>query len=641
VASPEAGQAQAFEIPPAECVTTVLSCLAVDRRLGGVLFVGLPPGWLAPLGAWLCHAIGADPAGMVTLGSAESEDDLWCRPLGGTGAPAASGGSWLLPGPGRLAEPPHGPPVAIIPDLARASLAVTRAAVTLVGADAAVVDRHGQHVSWQPRTRWLAACSRADLGRLSGHLLDRFPVRVSTENLYAARWSPQKLRVALAEDGGANSSPLGLPSAGDNILRALGRVPHLGDDAARVVVRAVGTAAAPARRDLALGRLARAVAALEASDEVAPAHVRRAAALVGLAVPEEAVPSAGRLPDPDPLPPPQEPRGEDRPVPKGLPDEGVREDRPGGPVTITGDPEPAGTLRDLPVPPGLASAGLYLEDAPEALPEFGSLRQPWQRRGRQRSARGLIVGTEPTRELADLSITATVLEAARYQPLRRLPAAESGSPQEAGRRIVIYGADLHRYRRQAGPDATLALVLDHTCHRHWQWTADLAPYLGWAYTRRAAVTVVELGHAGAASDLRAEAYRAASVRDRRIIGSLSRPPGLASPLAYGLDLAIQHLRRQVRYGAAATEEAWLVVVSDGRGNVPLEASLREEAPWPVGTEGIRDALAVAAGARTLPRVRSVVIAPPGLAHYPQLPFDLAAALGGIVADVTYSPDSAA
>jgi magnesium chelatase subunit D len=607
---------------PAERITTVLSCMAVDRRIGGTLFVDLTPRWLPFLASWLGRAIDADPARIVALGSGESEDDLWWRPT----ALSRRDGAQMLHRPGRLAEPPHGPPVAMIPDLARASLAVTRAVVVLAGADTAVVDRYGEHARWEPQTRWLAACARADLGRISSHLLDRFPVRVDAAGLDATRWSPQELRAALSDDDLTGLPALGPPLHPDMIMAARRSLPSLDDRSAELIVKAVGTVAAPVRRDLALGRLARALAALDADDEVHDDHVHRAVALVRLAVPEE-IPPPEPSPTPVLVPQPDVNLIDDRDS-EATPGERVNDDRADGSMAATGDPEPVAAMQEVTASPRLAGTGLYAEDDPGSLPEFASLRQAWQWRSGQRAPRGLIVGTEPTRELADLSIMSTVLEAAKYQRIRR--AAVSG----LGRRMVIYGADLRRHRRQSGPNAIIGIVLDHTCRGDWQWAEALAPYLGWAYTRRAAVTVADLGHRDSVSDLRAEAYRASSVLDRRITASLSRPPGRASPLAHGLDLVIQHLRRQLRQGAATAEQAWLVVVSDGRGNVPLEGSLRGRLAGPVGTEGIRDARAVAKGVRSLIKVRPVVIAPPGLTHYPELPFDLADALGAIVADVT-------
>jgi magnesium chelatase subunit D len=626
MASSDAGRSRAVGIPPAERVTTVLTCMAIDRRIGGVIFIDLPPGWLIHLASWLCRAIDADPALTVTLGSAESEDDLWWRPATDLSASRADDGSQLLYYPGRLAEPPYGPPVVTIPDLARASLAVSRATVLIAGADTAVVERHGQRVRWEPRTRWLAACARADLSRLSSHLLDRFPVRIDVSDLHATRWNPEKLRAVLASDDLADLSPLSLPPRREDVAVVVQRaLPSLGEACAGLIVKTVGSAAGPARRDLALGRLARSLAALDAREEVRQAHVHHAAALIGLTVPEN-TPDAGREDSPDPAPPSDDGRVKDRD--SLVTDDGIaQKDRVGSPMMLTGEPEPVSALQDMTWPYALTGTTNYPEDTPGALPEFASLRQPWQWRGAGRAARGLIVGTEATREMADLSIMSTVLEAAKYQRIRR------GSSHAPRRGLVIYGADLRRHRRQGGPDTAVAIVLDHTCRRGWQWTDALTPYLSWAYTQRAAVTMVELGHRGSASDLRAEAYLAASVLDRRITVSLNRSPGRASPLAHGLDLVIQQLRRQLRYQALSVGQAWLVVVSDGRGNVPLEVSLRGQISGPVQAEGIRDALAAAAGVRSLSRVRSVVIPPPQLTHYPELPFDLAGALGGIVADL--------
>ena len=620
------------DVSPAERVTTLLSCVAVDRRIGGVIFVDLEPGLLSHLGRWLCDAIEADPSVAVTLGSTESDDDLWWRPAArqdGESALAsnpalAEGSAWLMSNAGLLADPPYGPPLALIPDLARASLAVTRAAVVLADTNAAVADRHGQHLSWEPRTRWLAACARADLARLSSHLLDRFPVRVDASGLTGSGWSLADFRAALGADDPPGASLLGLPPADASEVRAALRLtPRLGGDAADLVVRAVGTVEAPTRRDLALARIARALAALDASEEVRDGHVRRAAAVAGLTMPVESQP-----PEQPPVPQPDEDVIPDRDPGDALdnaPARDIADER----RTAAEDLEPVAALHDVPMPEAVTGTSLYPEDAAGSIPEFASLSGPSQWRARRRAPGGLIIGAEPTRELADLSVLATVLEAAKFQQVRH---AMSPEPQTG---LVICGADLRRHRRQSGPDTTVALVLDHTCRPGWQWAGALAPYLRWAYTRRAAITMVEFGHRrdDGTGELRAELYRAKSVLDRRITESLSRLPGRASPLADGLDLVIQDLRRQLRYGMAATEEAWLVVVSDGRGNVPLEASLRGRVSTPVGNEGVQDALAVAAGARSLSRVRRVVIAPPGLTHYQGLPFDLADALGGIVAEI--------
>jgi magnesium chelatase subunit D len=267
----------------------------------------------------------------------------------------------------------------------------------------------------------------------------------------------------------------------------------------------------------------------------------------------------------------------------------------------------------------------------DTLTEYAALRTPWQQRSRHRARRGAIVGTEPTRSLTDVALVATALEAAKFQPIRR--AATSADYNH----LLIRPSDLRRNRREPQPDTVMVLVLDHTCRQGWNWSDALAPYLRWAYTQRAALTLIELGHRDNADELRAERYRASSVLDDRVAGALDQARGRATPLAYALDLAVQELRRRLRYGQAGVEHAWLVVASDGRGNVPLDASLRRELAGPVGRDGTTDAIAAAAAVRSLPDVQAVVLAPPGLTHYAHLPFELAAAMGGIVAEPERSP----
>src|SRR5262249_1896386 len=152
--------------------------------------------------------------------------------------------------------------------------------------------------------------------------------------------------------------------------------------------------------------------------------------------------------------------------------------------------------------------------------------------------------------------------------------------------------------------------------------------------RRAELIVVEFGYLGCPHELRANVYRARSVLDSRVRESLGRAPGRATPLAHGLDLAIQDVRRQLRHREAAAENSWLVVVSDGRGSVRLQVSHRLRCDGAVGAEGVADAFAVARAARSLPPVHRIVLPPPHLTHYTALPFELADALGGIVAETT-------
>jgi magnesium chelatase subunit D len=396
----------------------------------------------------------------------------------------------------------------------------------------------------------------------------------------------------------------------------------------------IAGASAPARRDLALARTARALAFLDGSPQVLAGHVRRAADVLGLEaaghdeqpVPPPAIPP-GVLPDtPPPGPPPP------RPAPPGDPlTPGAGDDRTGtgspGLVTVRGS-SLAG-LADVTVPAGLLRPAVYPEDSPDSMPEYASLREPWPPSRRSRASRGPALGSEPTRGLADIDLVATVFEAVKFQAMP----GRGRAPGPAGRgELVIWGRDLRRHRRRRGPDTAVVLVLDHTCHRDWDWSGALAPYLRWAYVRRAVLTIVECGYAGAPDELRADVYRARSVLDRRVHASLARLPGRATPLAHALDLATGELRRQLRHADASAGHSWLVVASDCRGNIPLEASQRRRVAGPVSGEGVADALAAAAVIRSLPAIRRVVLAPPHLTHCAGLPFTVADAMGGIVAE---------
>jgi magnesium chelatase subunit D len=190
----------------------------------------------------------------------------------------------------------------------------------------------------------------------------------------------------------------------------------------------------------------------------------------------------------------------------------------------------------------------------------------------------------------------------------------------------------------------LVLVLDHTCRAQgWDWYEPLAPYLHWAYVARALVGVVEVGAADPGDgELRATAFRARSLLDPRMPAALERPPGRATPLAHGLILAARMLRHDTQHGSAPVGESTLVVVTDGRANVPLAASESGTLPLgSVGRSGVDDALAAARPIRAMRRVRSVLI-DPGLEIHGHLAAVLAEALGaqlvhGVEADAVADP----
>ncbi|MDT0343877.1 hypothetical protein [Streptomyces litchfieldiae] len=586
---------------PLARVLTVVGCVAAEPRLGGVLFFDLEPALLPLLGEVLAERLDPAPGPVVTLGSWTTAEDLWLR----TGL--TDGEFAVLPGV--LVEDAQGPPpVVVVPDLGHAGLVVTQAAVTLLDADAASAELFGHSLRWRPRARWLAAVSRAGARQLSPHLLDRFPARVNAAGAYEGLLA---LREESAPDDPAllrSVAPAPAPA------RRAGGLPRLGPEAAREVVSLM-PASGSRRRDLALARTARALAALDGPAEaVGVDHVRRAAALLGVrppAVPPAPAPAADvSEPPPAPEPPPQ-PAQPPGPSPAG----------PVRALPVT-EPGPAVPLETAPAPAGHDPRSPYPEDDPQALPRFGSLRAPRPSRHRTGLLRGHPAGLRPARELRDLALVPSLVEAAKFQRIRRPAAA---GPGRGG--LIVSPGDLRQYRRRPDSGRALLLVLDHSCRTGWDWAPALAPYLRWGYYSNAAVSVVEFGHRDAAAELAAERYRADSLLDPRILVSLNRAPGLASPLAHALDLAVNELRRMLRRGRASFDEVVLVVVTDGRGNVPLDASVRGETPANVSRQGVSDAQRVAAAVRTVPRARPVVISPDTEFH-PELAFDLAEAMGG-------------
>jgi magnesium chelatase subunit D len=183
----------------------------------------------------------------------------------------------------------------------------------------------------------------------------------------------------------------------------------------------------------------------------------------------------------------------------------------------------------------------------------------------------------------------------------------------------------------------LVLLLDHTCRHGWDWLPTLAPYLRQAYSDRSAVCLVEVGGDGAPSLYRAEHSMLRSLLDPSVVVALSRKPGGSTPLAHGLEVVGQALRHALQHGAATLTSAGVVVVTDGLGNVPLDASIKDELTGPVGGEGVADAIEAAHAIRAFDGVRVVVVQPPRVPH-PEILLRLVEAISNeralVVADGT-------
>ncbi|MFD1657839.1 magnesium chelatase [Streptomyces caeni] len=590
-----------------------LVCAAAEPALPGVLLFDLDPRLMDSVAQLFTRIVAGsgvlDRSGPeqvpLMLGAITRDEDLWVRPR----LRREPDGIVFRVEPGPLVGAdgrPGPPPVVVVPDLARLSVAGMRAAVQLLGADVAVVEHSGLRQVARPRARWLAACRSADAGRLSPHLLDRFAVRLQAA---ALRLPPADHLLATLPAGWRTAAAQGVPVARvtDEVLT---RVPEfLGPDAG-------------VRRELALARLARTLAALDGAPAALARHCDAAALLMGLTAADAPHPGDGDSGAADPSPFAQRPRPASRPVPRrgdGAPPGDRPRPEDGEPLLESEPPEGIGTGEGrAPVVP----ATPYPEDEAEVLRDFAPLRNPWQRRRGAASARGVAVGTRRARDLRDLAHVRTVREAAVHQRVR------------GNRRFTVSPVDLHSYVRAGTPERMLVLVLDHTCRPgDWDWQDALTPFLQWAYTGRAAAQVIEVGSAQARDELRAESFAVRSVLDPRVLAALYRPAGRATPLAHGIEQAAQALRRAFRQHGSALAEAWLVVVTDGRGNVPLRASHTGRLSAPVAAVGVEDTFEAAARIGAIDRTRlHVAVVDAAREPYGDLPFTLAETLGGSVVE---------
>ncbi|MFD7063879.1 magnesium chelatase [Streptomyces sp. NPDC059906] len=630
---------------PAHRLGLALVCAAADPALSGVLLLDLDPRLVDPVarlfGAVLAGAAEPERPPLV-LGASDRDEDLWTR----TRIRGGEHGITVRTEPGPLTEGDDAggaPPLVVVPDLARLSVAGMRAAVQLLGADVVTVERGGPRRTVRPRARWLAVCRSADVGRVSRHLLDRFAVRLSAAGLRLpgvrealVATGPEAGEAGEAGEGEAREASealfAGLPAAWRSAAEGGIRPLPVGDAAIGRARELLGPDAG-VRRELALLRLARTLAALDGRPSVSADDSDAAARLIGVAVPQSA---PGRpQSDPEPSGPAPEPTGPPGTLPERRAADGdgrlrTREGDRG--LLDTGPAEGIGTASGAAAAP--AEGSPYPEDEPAAAWDAVPLSGPRRRTTGPVSTRGTVIGTRRATDLRDIAHVRTVREAAVHQRARGTA------------RFTVSPVDLHSNVRAAAPERVLVLLLDHTCRGG---TGDgsrpevvLAPFLQWAYTSRAAVQVIEVGAADAADELRAGSFTARGVLDPRVPGALYRRAGRATPLAHGVELAAQALRRLLRRQGAGPAEAWLVVVTDGRGNVPLRASHTGRLAGPVAAAGVEDAVEAAARIGAMDRTRlHVAVVDPGREPYGDLPYVLADRLGAIVVDGRHAPGAEA
>ncbi|AUX39644.1 hypothetical protein SOCE26_010390 [Sorangium cellulosum] len=626
-------------------IERALTCAAVSPGLRSVLLLDAGAEALDRAAAMLAARLGAvlgRPVTPLWLSTGASDDALW-----GAYLPSCEGGRVALRWRTGLlsTEPPGEVRLVVIPDLSRLNLTLARTCVMLLGAEVAHLERHGRKGAWAANLCWLAGCARADLGRVSPHLLDRFALRLDGRAVPVAARRDAVARFIASAETAPDDAALESAAARD-LPQAAKRRPALSDMAAAAVVALFPRAGSP-RREIAVARLARAEACLRGDAEVLPEHVAEAAAMLGLRSQRSPGEEAARAPER----PSTDKREEAPPAPTaaeagaiGAPELRAAEEAGPAPETRVEAP-PAPEARepvDLAAPDAAEGGGAAAEEGPSATREALPLRLPAARSQASRALRGPAIGVQRARDLRDLSLVSTVLEAAKYQQIRRrrahafmshlrLRPREKRDDRAPARRFEIRPSDLRSYRRAPLPEHLLVVLLDHTCLGGWNWRGALAPYLRAAYVKRAAIGLVQVGagDAAPAEQLRARRIMARNLLSPALARGFEAGPGRATPLAHGLELALETLRRAVHHRSSRDAELTLLVLSDGRGNVPLASSHAGRLLGRIHREGIDDALAVAERIHGLDGVRAVLI-DPRPRHLAHLPGELARALGATV-----------
>jgi magnesium chelatase subunit D len=611
-------------------VLLAFACAALEPGLTGVLLFDLDSELIEPAAREFASILQLATGRRVrrsTLGAATRDEELWLRPS----LRVRKGRMVFTTAPGPLVDndPAIGPRMVIVPDLVRLSLAGARAAVQTLGADVASVERYGFRARWRPHSRWLAACQTEEVAQISPHLLDRFPIRVNAADLQSSLTAVDLVLGAISSERANDELFAPLPDAWQAVLARRGRARcSLSNEAAGRIIELLGEVPG-SRRAIALARLTRALAVLDGARVAGVRYVEAAARLVGLRDPTHR-PAAPALADS-----PAAAMKATAPAPRATTDahrseadadhDHTNAARAMQPLFESGRPD---TLEAFLVEEQDRPASPYPEDEAQPFREFAPLQTPWQRRAEPSSTRGQVVGVQRTTSLRDLAFVPTVMEAAKYQnlPGRRGRAGHGGPAQ-----LVVSPSDLRSYVRAPAPARMLVMLLDHTCRKGWDWQDALAPYLQWAYVSRANTCVIEVGSRDTLAELRASKFTARSALDPRIGSALYQPAGRASPLAHGLELTRQVLRHAFQHQSSSVDEAWLVVVSDGRGNVPLQCSLTGQMTGPVGREGVEDALTVAGDIGAMEQIRlHTVVVDAASQPYSDLPFQLARAMRGVV-----------
>ncbi len=476
---------------------------------------------------------------------------------------------------------------------------------------------------------WLAGCQRDSFGKVSPHLLDRFALRLKSSSS-SRRLDAEKL-ISWARNNSPPTDSIEVTLSEPVQLQLRSAVSHH-PDIKQEVFQSVRDYFPEQkyglRRELALARMAIAEAKLDSTPtQIKSKHIQAAARLIGLL--PTGLPKAQSETDLEKLHQAEKEDSQRRSQTTILSSE-----TPSSPSTEdlghqTEEPVDSDGPQDfeaIPLP-----SDPYPEDHAQIEREPASLRLPIRRLRSTVSERGSIIGNQPTDKLHDLAVVSTIFEAAKYQRLRW-----QNNPDQAGK-FIIRPTDWRRYRRLPLPEHLLAIVLDYTSLHDCKWVDAILEQLQWAYQNRATVCLVQVGAKSALDELRAEQLIVRNAITPRLGLALSEEAGSATPLAHGLSLARETILQAMRHGRTPIQSVRLVLLSDGRGNVPLSASLTGQIKLPINREGIEDAWHVATSIQNLKNTEVIVLDPQPQQHA-ELPTLLADSLNATLYPVPLKPE---
>ena len=627
-----------------------LCCVALNSKLRSILLFDISINNLQQVAGILVSLLKVttecEKVVPLKLGTFESEDNLWGQ-VGLGDELEKQAFNWQF-GLFSSADNTNEIKLVIIPDLTKLSLAAMRACVVLMGADVAHLERHGQHKYWQPNFCWLVGCSsqNEEIGKISPHLLDRFALGLNIQQIenndkrvtqiQKLLNSPEKPQQLLFEERKIE------PELQEWLRQIRSSLPSMTPSALETILNYNYESNIYHRREIALARFASTYAQLEAADSVTVKHVDKVAKIMGLKLERNNINNSIDFKSFNPQPETEDNDFEPRRSPElsEIKDESLSNNPPEIPVYQS---QVSNYFPDTDLPEITLLENPYIEDTTSLEREIDSLKLPTRISQSKTIHRGTIIGVKKTTNANDLAIVRSLLEAAKFQKIRQ---KKQGNNYH---KLKILPSDLYRYRRASVAEQMFMLLLDYTCLEYCQWEEKLLPYLSWAYSQRASVGLIQVGIAPSSIVLDNNqsnvTINPVELRAKKISGQNILVPtiamgldlektkkGKATPLAHGFDLALKTLRHALQHGKNTVQKAVLVVVSDGRGNVPLEASHVGKIKPPVGKKGVEDALEVARKISNLGNLETIFLNPQSK-QYPDLPLLLAKALGAKILSI--------